>query len=87
NESAARNSLLSSLEASKKSVDLMKESYELLVNQTTQTNKMFKNGVINVLQWLEVLSRRTDVIQNLRDSELNLLQQNVYSITQSKFEI
>lgn len=87
NENANRKSLKSGLEASQQSVFLMRENYELFVNQTNETNKMFKNGAINVLQWLEVLSRRTDTIQGLRDAQLNLLQMNVYSINQSKFEI
>ena len=86
-ENAARKSLISALDSANQSVALMQKNYDLLVKQTTETNKLFKNGAINVLQWIDVLSRRLDTSTGLRDAQLNLLQLNAYSINQSKFEI
>lgn len=44
-------------------------SFELTTEQVAVTEKLFRNGSINALQFVEVLSRRADVVQARRQIE------------------
>ena len=43
--------------------------------QVLVTEKLFKNGSVNALQLVEVLSRRADVMENKKQIEMSLLGQ------------
>lgn len=55
---------LTQIENLRRSLDLMSESLKLLEEQTKNTYSLFQSGTINVLQLVEALSRRQDLIEN-----------------------
>ncbi|MBS1958164.1 MAG: TolC family protein [Bdellovibrionales bacterium] len=67
-ESANRQSRIASigatqnLESLEKNLSLMNDSTKYLEEQTSLTRELFRNGQINALQLVEVLSRRTDLV-------------------------
>ena len=50
--------------AVEKSLKLLDESEGYLEEQTKISHNLFKNGLINALQYVEVLSRRVDLIKS-----------------------
>ena len=66
--------LKEALEATKKSLVLLDESENYLEEQTKISHTLFKNGLINALQYVEVLSRRVDLIKSKRNAENELIQ-------------
>ena len=59
--------------ASEQTIRLLNENVELLGEQTEASRKLYLSGSINALQFLEVLSRRADVLTSLTQAELELL--------------
>lgn len=59
-----------SIPALEKNLTRIEDSFRLTSEQVAVTEKLFRNGSINVLQFVEVLSRRTDVVQSRRSIEL-----------------
>lgn len=60
-------------EALLKTYITLEDSQKLLDEQTNIANTLFKNGMINALQLVEVLSRRVDLINSFNEVELNLI--------------
>ncbi|MDO9183306.1 MAG: TolC family protein [Bacteriovorax sp.] len=56
--------LKDALEAVTHSLTLLNESEKYLEEQTKISHNLFKNGLINALQYVEVLSRRVDLIKS-----------------------
>ena len=56
--------LKDALDATNRSLQLLSESEVFLDEQTKITSDLFKNGLINALQYVEVLSRRVDLIKS-----------------------
>ncbi len=52
---------------------LMQESHQMLQEQTKIAETLFRNGSINVLQFVEVLARRTDLVVSHAEAELGLI--------------
>ncbi len=69
NEKIERTSLAKSVPTLKENIKRMEASLELTAEQVGVTERLFRNGSINALQFVEVLSRRADVVQNKRDLE------------------
>ena len=67
------NGLKEALEATKNSLSLLDESEKYLEEQTKISHNLFKNGLINALQYVEVLSRRVDLIKSKRNAEYELI--------------
>lgn len=62
-EEAEGRSLRSALASLEKSMALLEESEGLLNEQTRSTRELFRSGAINLMQYVEVLSRRADLIE------------------------
>jgi outer membrane protein TolC len=66
-------SLANAIEASNRALLLVDESENYLEEQTKISHNLFKNGLINALQYVEVLSRRVDLIKLKRNAENELI--------------
>jgi outer membrane protein TolC len=66
--------LKEALVAIKSSLDLIEQSELYLEEQTKISHNLFKNGLINALQYVEVLSRRVDLIKSKSDAESQLIE-------------
>ncbi|MGZ3788511.1 MAG: TolC family protein [Bacteriovorax sp.] len=64
-------------DAVNRSLHLLNESEDYLEEQTKISHNLFKNGLINALQYVEVLSRRVDLIKSKSTAEAELI--NVHS--------
>jgi hypothetical protein len=53
----------------KNNIKLLRNSLTLINEQTANSFRLFSNGSIKALQLVEVLSRKTDLIENLREAE------------------
>lgn len=62
------------LEAVNHSLVLLDESEKYLEEQTRISHNLFKNGLINALQYVEVLSRRVDLIKSKSMSQDQLIE-------------
>ncbi len=67
----------------KTSLVTLDESQKLLDEQMNVANNLFKNGMINALQLVEVLSRRVDLINSKTDVELKLVETKAKSLNLS----
>jgi outer membrane protein TolC len=86
-ERAERAGLQESLKSLRQNIDLLNDSHKLLVEQSKTATMLFKNGSINVLQFVEILSRRVDLIHQQSEAELGLIKAASQMITQQKFDI
>lgn len=86
-ERAERAALFESVGSLKENIGLLNESYQLLLEQSKMTETLFRNGSINTLQIVEILSRRADVIAQQAQAELALIAAAAMSVTKSKFDI
>lgn len=66
------------LSSIKSSLSLLHESEKYLDEQIKISHNLFKNGLINALQYVEVLSRRIDLIKSITEAQNQLIE------TQSK---
>ena len=73
--------------ASEQSIRLMTENVKLLAEQTDSSRKLYQSGAINALQFLEVLSRRADLLSALTQAELTLLSARESQLRTSEFEV
>ena len=71
----------------KENIALLTESYKLLLEQSKVMETLFRNGSVNVLQLVEVLNRRSDLIALQGEAELGLLKAASQSIVKERFEI
>lgn len=79
----ARRGLSSSVPMLEGNLKRLKESMEITAEQVSVTEKLFKNGSVNALQLVEVLSRRADVIEGRKRVEVVLLDQLTESFLQN----
>lgn len=86
-ERADRSVLTEQLKSLRENLNLLNGSYALLIEQSKMTETLFKNGSINALQIVEVMSRRTDLISQQSDAELALIKAGAQIVTKQKFEI
>lgn len=66
--------LKDALVAVKSSLVLLDESENYLEEQTKISHNLFRNGLINALQYVEVLSRRVDLIKSKSEAENQLIE-------------
>lgn len=72
---AAQNkSAQESVNGISENLKLLEESSRLLEEQTRIAQKLFRNGAIHVLQLVEVLARRLDLLSDQSEAEQNLIQ-------------
>ena len=69
NEKVEYTALIDAQDAVIHSLSLVKESESYLEEQTKISHNLFKNGLINALQYVEVLSRRVDLIKQKSSAE------------------
>lgn len=62
-EEAETRTLRSSMQSLEKNMALLEESEGLLNEQTRSARELFRSGAINLMQYVEVLSRRADIIE------------------------
>ncbi len=86
-ERAERTALLESMSSLRENIALLSESHKILIEQSKMTETLFRNGSINALQIVEVLSRRADLIVQQVDTELSLIKTSSQIITKEKFNI
>jgi len=86
-ENAIRAGLAESDQALRSNLTRLEESDKLLSEQTKVSSQLFKNGSINALQFVEILNRRTDLIMQQSEVEINLLKVSSERIQKTKFEI
>lgn len=72
-ESIEYDGLKDALDAVTRSLILVGESENFLEEQTRISHNLFKNGLINALQYVEVLSRRVDLIKSKSEAENQLI--------------
>ncbi len=75
-----------SLTALSANLDLMDQSSKFLDEQTDTAKTLFKNGSINALQLVEVLSRRADLIASRSQAQMGLVQAQVTLALHSAFQ-
>jgi outer membrane protein TolC len=86
-ERAEKLALTESLKAYQQNIQLLNDSYKLLIEQSKITETLFKNGSINALQFVEVLSRRADLITQQGEAEIGLVKTATQMITKQNFKI
>lgn len=86
-ERAERVALNESIKSLRQNIELLNDSHKLLVEQSKMTETLFKNGSINALQIVEILSRRTDLIAQQGEAELNLIKAGCQIVTKQNFDI
>lgn len=73
-EKVEYNGLKDGLDAVKRTLLLLDESEKFLEEQTVISHDLFKNGLINALQYVEVLSRRVDLVKSKSMAETQLIE-------------
>ncbi len=68
-------------------LQILKQSQDLLSEQTQLTENLFKNGSVNVLQFIEVLNRRVDLVQQYTETELNYLKVSTELVTKTNYSL
>lgn len=68
-------------------IRLMRQSEDLLSEQSQVAERLFRSGSIQALQLVEVIARRADLISSQTDVGLALLQTKSQMITKTKFQI
>lgn len=86
-ERAERAALHESLKSLQQNIELLNDSQKLLAEQSKMTLTLFKNGSINALQIVEVLSRRVDLIAQQGEAELGLIKTGSQIVTKQQFDI
>ncbi len=86
-ERAEKFALDQSIKALQENIKLLNDSYKILLEQSKITETLFKNGSINALQFVEVLSRRADLISQQGDAEVGLVKAATQMITKQNFDL
>jgi hypothetical protein len=68
-EQIERDKLFRMTATLKNNITLLRDSLVLINEQTANSFRLFSNGSIKALQLAEVLSRKTELIENLREAE------------------
>ncbi len=61
-----------SISANRENLGLMRESLNLLLEQTRTASALYQNGAINILQVVDLLNRRGDLIMQIHQAETQL---------------
>lgn len=86
-ERAEKVALSESIKSLRKNIELLNDSYKLLIEQSKMTETLFRNGSINSSQIVDVLSRRADLIDQQGQAELGLLKAGSQLVAKQKFDI
>lgn len=86
-ENAQREGMKASEKALRSNLLRLGESENLLSEQMDVSATLFKNGSIGALQFVEILNRRTDLIEQQTQAEMSLLKISSELVSKSKFEI
>ncbi|MHB8483262.1 MAG: TolC family protein [Nitrospiria bacterium] len=73
--------------ALEKEITLLTDTSRLLEEQALTVQKLFSNGSIQMLQFLDVLNRNLETALSLTDRELDYLNANLVRVKQTDFEI
>jgi outer membrane protein TolC len=73
NENATRAGLDAASQSLQQNLNLLSDSDKLTIEQLRVAESLFRNGAINALQFVEVLSRRADLIAHKTDAEIQYL--------------
>lgn len=86
-ERAEKLALTESVKAFQQNIQLLNDSDRLLIEQSKITETLFKNGSINALQFVEVLSRRADLISQQGEVQMGLVKAATQIITKENFNL
>jgi outer membrane protein TolC len=86
-ERAEKFALTEAMNAYQKNIILLDDSYKILLEQSKITQTLFKNGSINALQFVEVLSRRADLIAQQSEAEIGLVKSATQNMTKKNFNL
>lgn len=86
-ERAEREALIETIKSLNENINLLNDSYKILLEQSKMTATLFRNGSINALQIVEIVNRRADLIIQQGEAELGLLKASSELITKQKFDI
>lgn len=86
-EKIESESLQHNISVTKEALGLLAENQKILTEQAQVGETLFKNGSINILQFLEILGRRADLISAQTDLSQNLLNSSAQLIAKSQFSI
>lgn len=76
-ERAERQSYENSIQALHENLKLLSDSDKLMEEQAKMSSVLFKNGSISALQFVEILNRRVDLIDQQTQAESQLLKSSV----------
>lgn len=86
-ERAEYQVLLKSSESLRANIELLNDSDKIMTEQVQVTENLFKNGSVNALQFVEVLSRRVDLIISQTDAQLSHIKTEADKILKTHFAI
>jgi Outer membrane efflux protein len=72
-EEIMKSNLVASRATLEKSLELLSDSDGLLSEQSKNSMKLFRSGLLNALQLAEVINRRVDVVEQKNEAELKYL--------------
>ena len=83
-EIKSKNLMINSL---KENLDLLKQSESLIEEQTKVSENLFKNGSINILQFLELLNRKIELITLQMEVSQKLVQLKIENLAKSTIQL
>jgi hypothetical protein len=87
NENATRVGLDAASQSLQQNLSLLADSDKLTVEQLRVAESLFRNGAINALQFVEVLSRRADLITHKTDAEIQYLKVTAEKMQKNEFTV
>lgn len=86
-ERAALDGLRFSLQALRANIGILQETEQVLREQANVTETLFKNGSVNALQFVEVVSRRADLAVQQLETDLNFLKLSAQVFSKERSDI
>lgn len=86
-DQAETQGLLQAKQALQKNIELIQQSEEIMVEQNRVTENLFRNGSVNILQLVELLSRRIDLIISQTEANISYLKTNADLIQKTGFHL
>lgn len=86
-ERAEFHSLQKTSESLLANIELLSDSEKIMTEQVQVTENLFKNGSVNALQFVEVLSRRVDLISSQTEAQMSLIKTDAEKILKTHFVI
>jgi hypothetical protein len=87
NENATRAGLDAASQSLQQNLNLLADSDKLTIEQLRVAESLFRNGAINALQFVEVLSRRADLIAQKTEAEIQYLKITAEKMQKSEFAV